>query len=99
MNKMKKRATVFFTLVFALAFNAQSIFAAQVSSWDKFLEKGSDYTYSTPSFNMTSRSVTIQGYHYLPGFTSSQTAKYQIVVKGFFSDDVKGEKNYYRVLP
>ncbi|MGG4495575.1 hypothetical protein [Brevibacillus reuszeri] len=82
MKKIKKSAIVLFTLISALAFNAQSIFAANVSDWDKFLSKGADYTYSSPSFDMKSSSIGISGYQYLPAFTTPQTAKYS--GKGFF---------------
>lgn len=96
MNKMKKRAAVLLALITILVFNVQSVFAAtDVTYWKGSLAKGGltgDRIYSNSPFNMTGSSVTIKGYHYLPGFTTDASANYQIVAKGLFSDDVKGEK-------
>lgn len=47
--------------------------------------------YSTTSFNMTGRSVNIIGWQEVLGTQSEPTVSYQIVKKGFLTDDVLGE--------
>ncbi|WP_248929668.1 hypothetical protein [Paenibacillus hamazuiensis] len=55
--------------------------------------------YSDSSFDMTGYSVGINGWQELPSTNTKVTVVYQIVKKGVFSDDVKGEKiiqDFYR---
>ncbi|MFC5447503.1 hypothetical protein [Paenibacillus aestuarii] len=92
MRKMKAYVIAISSLVAVLTLNVQSIFAASVTYWaPSFLSPNGSY-YSNSTFDMTSLDLTINGYQYLPGFSTARSTKYQIVVKGFFSDDVKGEK-------
>ncbi|WP_427051835.1 hypothetical protein [Paenibacillus sp. TC-CSREp1] len=71
--------------------------SSSVAYWDFSFTKndGHPYTvvnaYSSSSFNMSGSSVTINGWQELLGSTTSINLKYQIVKKGFFSDDVYGE--------
>lgn len=61
---------------------------ADVAYWHMSIGKT---TYSTTSFNMTGRSVNIIGWQEVLGTQSVPTVSYQLVQKGFLSDDVLGE--------
>lgn len=69
--------------------------ATSVAYWNFTFTKngevlGNTSTYSD-TFNMTGGSVTINSWQELPGSLTSVTLLYQIVKKGFLSDDVYGE--------
>lgn len=63
--------------------------AVHVGSYNDWLAK-SGSTYSG-SFDMIGKIIGVSGWQYQPAFTDARTVIYQIVKKGFFSDDVKGE--------
>ncbi|MCE5173236.1 hypothetical protein LQV63_28645 [Paenibacillus profundus] len=48
-------------------------------------------SYSTSSFDTNNKSLTIKGWQDTTTSTDASVA-YQVVIKGWFSDDVKGEK-------
>ncbi|MFB0841227.1 hypothetical protein [Paenibacillus oleatilyticus] len=69
--------------------------SSSVAYYEFFLYKKGEIilptkAYSTSSFNMTGTSITINGWQQSTGSNTPVYVEYQIVVKGFFSDDVKG---------
>ncbi|MDU7472318.1 MAG: DUF4878 domain-containing protein [Paenibacillus macerans] len=61
---------------------------------------GYHYTsYSTSSFDMNGRSVTINGWQENLGTTSDVSVKYSIVKKNLFGDDVKGDTTLTKRYP
>ncbi|WP_268626239.1 hypothetical protein [Paenibacillus alvei] len=64
--------------------------SVNLGNYEEWLKKA-DSTYSG-KFDMVGSSIGVSGWQYQPGFSDDRTVVYQIVDKGFFSDDVKGEK-------
>ncbi|WP_372011130.1 hypothetical protein NBRC13296_10605 [Paenibacillus chitinolyticus] len=98
MKLFKGSIMLLISLITIVSLNLQPVSAESVAWYDGLLTKAgqgnpidSDHTYSQP-FNVTGvSSVTVKGYQYLPGSSTTANVKYQIVLRNAIWDEVLAE--------